>query len=143
MDAPRAVAPSDRVGAAVIRLLGVAAATVVALSLVLVLAAPTTLRAHATLVRTHPGPDAVLAAAPAAIRLWFSERLEQAFHSVTVTDGKGREMPTRNLHLDRTDPTQLTVGVELLPPGVYLVRWRVLSRDGHVAEGAFSFSIHP
>ena len=119
------------------------AATVVAVSLVLVLAAPTTLRAHATLVRAHPGPDAVLAAAPAAIRLWFSERLEQAFHSVTVTDGKGREMPTRNLHLDRTDPTQLTVEVKPLLPGVYLVRWRVLSRDGHVAEGTFSFSIQP
>ena len=34
-------------------------------------------------------------------------------------------------------------GVVYLPPGVYLVRWRVLSRDGHVAEGAFSFSIQP
>jgi methionine-rich copper-binding protein CopC len=99
--------------------------------------------AHSTLVRSQPPAGATLTTPPGEIILWFNERLERQFHAVTVSDGQGRTISTQNPHVDRADPTKLTVAVEPLPPGAYRVRWRVLSRDGHVAEGAFSFSIQP
>lgn len=111
--------------------------------ILLTLAMSAHLAAHSTLVRSQPPAGATLTTPPGEIILWFNERLERQFHTVTVTDGQGRTIPTQNPHVDRADPTKLTVAVEPLPPGVYRVRWRVLSRDGHVAEGAFSFSIQP
>ena len=111
--------------------------------ILLTLAMPAGLAAHSTLVRSQPPAGATLTAPPSQIILWFNERLERQFHAVTVTDGQGRTIPTQNLHVDQADPTQLTVAVEPLPPGVYRVRWQVLSRDGHVAKGAFSFSVQP
>jgi len=111
--------------------------------ILLTLAMPAGLAAHSTLVRSQPAAGTTLTTPPGEILLWFSERLEGQFHTVTVTDGQGRTIPTQNSHVDRADPTQLTVVVDPLPPGVYRVRWRVLSRDGHVAEGAFPFSIQP
>ena len=111
--------------------------------ILLTLAMPAGLAAHSTLVRSRPPAGATLTTPPGEIILWFSERLERQFHAVMVTDERGRPIPTRNLRVDTADPTQLTVTVEPLPPGVYQIRWRVLSRDGHVAEGAFSFSVQP
>lgn len=111
--------------------------------ILLTLAMPAGLGAHATMVRSQPAAGATLTTPPGEILLWFSERLEGQFHTVTVTDERGRTIPTRNLRVDTADPTRLTVVVDPLPPGVYRVRWQVLSRDGHVAKGAFSFSIQP
>jgi hypothetical protein len=111
--------------------------------ILLTLAMPAGLAAHSTLVRSHPPAGATLTTPPGEIILWFNERLERQFHAVTIIDEGGRAIPTRNLHVDTADPTKLLVLVEPLPPGVYRVRWRVLSRDGHVAEGTFSFSIQP
>ena len=111
--------------------------------ILLTLAMPAGLAAHSTLVRSQPPAGATLTTPPGEIILWFSERLERQFHAVMVTDERGRPIPTRNLRVDTAGPTQLTVTVEPLHPGVYQIRWRVLSRDGHVAEGAFSFSVQP
>ena len=109
--------------------------------ILLTLAMPAGLAAHSTLVRSQPPAGATLTAPPGEIILWFNERLERHFHAVTVTDGQGRPIPTQDPHVDPADPTKLTVTVEPVPPGLYRVRWRVLSRDGHVAEGAFSFTV--
>ena len=111
--------------------------------ILLTLAMPVGLAAHSTMVRSQPPAGATLTTPPGEIILWFNERLERQFHTVTVTDERGRTIPTRNLHVDTADLTKLTVAVEPLPPDVYRVRWQVLSRDGHVAKGAFSFSIQP
>jgi methionine-rich copper-binding protein CopC len=111
--------------------------------ILLTLAIPSGLAAHSTLIRSQPPAGATLTTPPGEIILWFNERLERQFHAVTVSDGQGRTIPTQNPHVDQADPTKLMVTVEPLPPGVYRVTWRVLSRDGHVAEGTFSFSIQP
>jgi methionine-rich copper-binding protein CopC len=111
--------------------------------LVLLTAVPARLEAHATLLRTQPAAEEVLVTAPAQIRFWFSERLEPLFHAVRITNDKTGIVPTQDPRVDKTDPTLLIVPLSPLPPGSYQVGWRVLSRDGHVAEGSFSFTIQP
>lgn len=101
------------------------------------------LDAHATLLRSQPDAGKVLTTPPAQILFWFSERLEPLFHKVRITDGKNKTLPTQDLRVDKTDPTLLIVPVASLSPGSYRVQYRVLSRDGHVAEGSFSFIIQP
>jgi methionine-rich copper-binding protein CopC len=39
------------------------------------------------------------------------------------------------------DPKRLTVGLRPLRPGRYIIRFRVLSVDGHVVEGDVRFEI--
>ena len=75
------------------------------------------------------------------VQLWFTEGLEPAFCRVSVTGppgfhGAGPAKPVagdpRSLALDLGAP---------VPPGTYVVRWRVLSADTHVTEGDFSFRV--
>ncbi len=100
-------------------------------------------RFHNHLVKSAPGDGERLAAAPAEIRLWFSERPEIAFTSATLL----RADSTRVASLKATaTPDTLAVALALpaeLPAGRYLVAWRTASRDGHAIRGRFSFSIGP
>jgi methionine-rich copper-binding protein CopC len=41
------------------------------------------------------------------------------------------------------DPKQLSASVKSLPAGQYLVRYRVLSVDGHVVQDQFPFTVKP
>jgi methionine-rich copper-binding protein CopC len=105
------------------------------------LAAPDLGWAHAYLVKSSPARRAVLTRPPAEVQLWFNERLEAAFSSVSVVDRDGRQVDRGDVRVGPDDPKRLSVGVPPLPPGTYTVRYRVLSVDGHLVESQFSFTI--
>jgi len=117
------------------------------LPLVLGLLLPVAAFAHARLERSTPANKAQLSAAPERIELWFNELLDDSFNSIEVFDAKAPPAPKRaNLakgkpEVDKNDRTHLSISVETLAPGDYVVEWRVLSRDGHSAPGKFTFSI--
>jgi methionine-rich copper-binding protein CopC len=75
------------------------------------------------------------------VKLYFSERLEPAYSSVRVVNERGEQVDRRDGGVERADPTVLRATLTPLPPGTYNVRWRVISIDGDVTEGAFSFRI--
>jgi copper resistance protein C len=97
--------------------------------------------AHAYLVKSIPARRAALLAPPAAIQLWFNERLEPRFSTIAVFDADGKQLQIQRAAVVAGDPKQLAVGVGLLPPGRYLVKFRVVSIDGHVVEDSFPFTI--
>ena len=99
--------------------------------------------AHGLLERAEPRPGATVRTAPAAVRVWFSERVELAYSSVRVFDPAGRQVDGGAAALDAAGPRVLRVALPPLAPGRYVVRWRVLSVDSHVTEGEFSFRIAP
>src|SRR5919204_770602 len=99
--------------------------------------------AHSTLERSEPRAGSRLKTAPVEIKLWFTEKLEPAFSSARVQTTTGQRVDHADGRVDDTDPTLVRVGVGPLTPGTYQVRWRVLSIDGHVTDGAFSFRIEP
>jgi copper resistance protein C len=104
-------------------------------------ALPEPAAAHALLVRTSPPKRAVLRDPPKQIELWFNERLEPAFATVTLSDRAGAAVGTGRAIVGGDDRKRLTLELPALPPGNYTVRFRVLSVDGHAAEDSFPFSV--
>ncbi len=115
---------------------------VLAAALGLVLA-PAAVLAHSFLERAEPRAGSTLKAAPAEVRLRFTERLEAAFSTVRVTDEAGKRVDRGEAQMDTGAPRELRVPLEPLGPGRYAVHWRVLSVDSHVVEGSFTFRVAP
>ena len=105
--------------------------------------------AHARLVRSSPADGATLSSGPARIEIWFNELLEDNFNVVRVfpeepATGRSRtNLAQGKPVLDPQDRTHLTVRLQPLRPGRYVVEFRVLSKDGHSAPGKISFRVHP
>lgn len=105
---------------------------------------PLLAHAHAALVRSEPARRATLSKAPTQIRLWFNERLEPAYASVTLFGADGaRQIETRNAAVDAADPKLLVLDLPPLAPGQYTVKYRVLSVDGHTVDYGYTFTIKP
>lgn len=97
--------------------------------------------AHAFLDRASPAVGSSVPASPAAVELWFTQELEPAFSTITVTDKSGNRVDTGGAGVDPKDPTELRVPLKPLPPGTYKVAWRVVSVDTHPTEGDFTFEV--
>ncbi|MGH2607374.1 MAG: copper resistance CopC family protein, partial [Anaerolineales bacterium] len=98
--------------------------------------------AHAEFLRANPEPNAVLAAAPAQVEIYFSEAIEQTYSRISVYDVSGAAVDGADSRVDPVDPTRLTVSLRSLPQGVYTVSWKALSAvDGHVTLGVFAFAV--
>jgi methionine-rich copper-binding protein CopC len=109
--------------------------------LCVLIAVPGYVMAHASLVKSMPAQRAVLARAPARLQLWFSERLEPRFSSLSLFDAGDKPVELGAVEVDRNDPRSLSANLKALPAGRYVVKYRVLSTDGHVTEKEFVFSI--
>ncbi len=109
--------------------------------LALALLAPAAAWGHAYLVKAIPAQRAVVFTAPTRIELFFNERLEPRFCTVSVADANGNAVDQADMRIATNNPKQLTVGLKLLASGVYRVKFRVLSVDGHVVEDHFSFTV--
>lgn len=96
---------------------------------------------HAALMRSTPAQGAVVTRSPERVRLWFNEPLEAKFARVSVWDGQAKQIDQQDGLVGPEDPKALSVGIPTLGPGTYTVRYRVLSVDGHVVEGAFRFTV--
>jgi methionine-rich copper-binding protein CopC len=99
--------------------------------------------AHAFLDHASPAVGSTVRTAPAAVRIWFTQKLEPAFSTIKVIDAKGNVVASSNKAVDASDRTLLRLPVPPLPAGTYRVVWRVLSVDTHVSEGDFTFDIAP
>jgi methionine-rich copper-binding protein CopC len=97
--------------------------------------------AHAKLIRSRPNASEVLAETPASVELWFNERLEDEFNSIEVADSAGRKVEEGHARVNPQQRTNLLVRLRRLPPGSYLVHWKILSVDGHTSRGRFIFSV--
>lgn len=99
--------------------------------------------AHAFLDHAAPAVGSTVSAAPAEVRLFFSEAVEPLFSGVELTTADGAAIVTGAAVVDPRDPMQLVLKVPPLSPGRYRVRWHVVSVDTHRTEGDFTFEIRP
>lgn len=97
--------------------------------------------AHAFLVRSTPAHRAVLGQMPERVQLWFNERLEPAYSTVSVWNEAGAQVDARDGAVGPDDPRRLSVAVETRRSGLYTVKYRVLSVDGHIVDSHFTFSV--
>lgn len=79
--------------------------------------------------------------APKSVKLRFGGGVEPAYSAVTVEGADGKVL-AQGPKGDPAKPRELTLDVATpLSPGRYVVRYRVLSTDGHIVEGNYEFFI--
>jgi copper transport protein len=119
-------------------LLRARALSIVACTIVLLLASAAPAGAHAVLETSSPGWGAELGAAPHEITLVYDEDVVPRYAQVAVVPPGGQDL---------AGPLQVAGSVVTVPlragrAGSYTVRWKmVAANDGHVTEGAFSFGV--
>ena len=94
--------------------------------------------AHAFLDHAEPRVGNKVAAPPREVTLWFTQKLEPAFSTVTVTNAAGERVDTGKA---RVSGTQMAVSLRPVGGGTYHVNWRVLSVDTHTTHGNFTFQV--
>jgi methionine-rich copper-binding protein CopC len=103
--------------------------------------------AHAAYLRSNPGENAIIAAPPARVDIWFEQELfrRKGENTITVTSPDGKVVSSSDTPIDDDDRTHIWVDLQSgLPNGNYLVEWRNVSlEDGHPSEGSFNFIIDP
>ncbi|WP_433729508.1 copper resistance CopC family protein [Actinoplanes sp. CA-051413] len=95
--------------------------------------------AHAELTASAPARDATLAAAPTSVTVTFSEHLNPEFTTIVVSDSARQRLAASAPVVDAGSGT-----VTLSPPpgnGTYTVAYRVVSVDGHTAQGSYAFTV--
>ena len=113
---------------------------VFAISALLTLTAGTAAKAHAFLDHAEPRVGNKVASPPHAVTLWFTQNLEPAFSSVTVTNAAGQRV---DVGKPRVSGDQMSVSLRGGGTGTYHVSWHVLSVDTHKTEGNFTFQVGP
>jgi methionine-rich copper-binding protein CopC len=96
--------------------------------------------AHTFLDRAEPRVGNTVATAPSEVTLWFTQKLEAAFSTVTVTNAAGQRIDTGKT---RVSGSQMSVSLRAGGTGTYHVTWRVLSVDTHTTDGSFTFKVGP
>lgn len=120
-----------------------AIALVVLLTIMVVFGArPPRAMAHAALDESDPATNAIVATAPPAITLRFTEPLERSFSQAELHDQTGQLVPGA---VSRDGDDQFTMVIDVpadLPNGTYSVLWQTLSTaDGHTAQGYYAFTV--
>ena len=102
---------------------------------------PATVRAHAFLDHADPEVGSTVKTAPAVVHIWFTQELEPAFSSATVTDKAGASVADGTSAVDPNNKSELDVKLKPLTAGTYTVTWHVLSVDTHTTQGDFTFEV--
>jgi len=94
--------------------------------------------AHAMLDHAEPRVGNKVTTAPREVTLWFTQKLEPAFSSITVTNAAGERVDSGKT---RVSGSQMSVSVRSLGAGTYRVKWRVISVDSHTTDGSFTYQV--
>jgi copper resistance protein C len=99
--------------------------------------------AHLHLLKSEPKANDTLAAAPSALKFWFSEPPELAVTSVKLTTADGAAVPLAPLASGGTGKDAPIVAAIRGPvsAGHYSVAWRSTAADGHPSSGRYDFVV--
>ncbi len=79
-----------------------------------------------------------VATAPHQVTLLFTQKLEPAFSSITVTNAAGERVDSGKA---RVSGSQMSISLRPGGSGTYHVNWHVLSVDTHTTDGNFTFQV--
>ena len=113
------------------------AALVVAIPLLLLLVFGKA-SAHAMLDHAEPRVGTKVATAPHEVKLWFTEELEPAFSTITVTNTGGRRVDSGKA---RVIGDLMSIALRPAEAGTYHVIWHAVSVDTHTTDGNFTFQV--
>lgn len=109
--------------------------------LICLMSFPEMTSAHAYLKQSNPSVNTKLETSPKNISLVFSEPIQSAFHHIEVF-GEDGNAELHESFIPDEDETKLIAKLKQdLRKGVYTIKWRVISSDGHPIEGTIPFII--
>jgi len=94
--------------------------------------------AHAMLDHAEPRVGNTVASPPHEVTLYFTQKLEPAFSTITVTNAAGQRIDSGKT---RVSGSQMSISLKPGGSGTYHVNWRVLSVDTHTTDGNFTFQV--
>ena len=115
-------------------------AAVAVVALAAALAVPAVAAAHATMKESHPAEQGRVEQPPREVTLRFDQSVEAPPNAIVVLAPNGRRLSGAVTQTDRN--TVMRTRVRGAVSGqAYTVRWRVVSADGHVGTGVFTFGV--
>ncbi len=97
---------------------------------------------HLRLLRASPAADSTVAASPDAIRLWLSEPTEAPASKIALANAAGAAVPLQAISRAAAKDAPLVAKLAApLPAGAYKVTWKAMSKDGHVVNGTYGFTV--
>lgn len=97
--------------------------------------------AHAFLQKSDPAVGSTVNAAPKFLLLTYTEDLDLAFCTVTVTDAMGMNDDAGKPQPVPGHKNEMQVPLNIQMPGKITVTWRALSTDTHKTQGRFTFTV--
>jgi copper resistance protein C len=94
--------------------------------------------AHAFLDHASPLVGSTVASAPSEVTLTFTQKLETAFSTMSVTNAAGQRVDGGSVSVSGNT---MRVSIRAAGAGTYRVTWRVLSVDTHTTQGNFTFRV--
>ena len=98
--------------------------------------------AHDLVRRSEPAADTVMVAGPVSVAVVYSGKIDRARSQLALVAPSGTR---RELALDGSAPPnvlQASAPIDLTP-GAHVLRWIVLSSDGHLTRGDIPFRVVP
>jgi copper resistance protein C len=96
--------------------------------------------AHSFLVEAAPSSKDHVAASPKTVKLRFGGGVEPPYSKLTIETPDGKVLAEGAVGKPET-PRELSLDSPELAPGRYIVRYRVLSTDGHIVQGNYEFTV--
>lgn len=95
---------------------------------------------HATVISSNPSPNEVMDTLPEKISIQFSENIQPAFHSLEVFSQDGDKIQIQDSAISEQSEKVLEAKWKgTIDEGIYYIKWRVVSSDGHPIEGTIPF----
>jgi copper resistance protein C len=81
---------------------------------------------------------------PANLELTFTGPVDLGRSTAILLDARGLVLPTGKPFVSGPEGSVFKVPLDpAMAPGLYTLNWRVLSMDGHSAEGHYEFRVDP
>ncbi|MFJ8071189.1 copper resistance CopC/CopD family protein [Peribacillus sp. NPDC096447] len=109
-------------------------------SLFVLLLNPAMAFGHATIISSNPSPNEAMDTLPEKISIQFSENIQPAFHSLEVFSQDGDKIQIQDSAISEQSEKVLEAKWKgTIDEGIYYIKWRVVSSDGHPIEGTIPF----
>jgi copper transport protein len=101
---------------------------------------PSMTMAHASLLKSTPAPNSLIATSPQQIALVFNERLENSLYYIKVVNDEGQSVTPNKAQMDARQTT-VTLQLPKLAEGTYVTTYHIVSADGHPIAGSYLFTV--
>jgi len=97
--------------------------------------------AHGILLASTPKAGETVPLGLRVLDLRFNARIEPRLSKLRLDGPSEQDVPLREEPAASAYPGRLAATPPPLEPGIYTVRWQILTGDGHLSRGRFSFQV--